>query len=105
MPSVIVHDSTDKGFFWDVTQNYRGFWYDVVSQEFTSSGGAGQGGSLQEDEGTDWLKFLGRWGDAQWPITRPGQLCVLTQCVYTGGPTGAFLVIRANYSLKLLDVV
>jgi len=90
VPFGILHDSTDKGTYWDVTQNYRGYYYDVATQAFTSSGGAGQGATLQAAEGTDWLKFLGKWGDAQLPTSADGQFCISTECFYSGGPTGPF---------------
>lgn len=90
-PLGIVHDTTSKGVPWDVTLNYRGYWYDVSSQVFTSSGGAGLGASEQPGEGVGWLSFTGEWGDAQWPINEPGQYCISSECHISNGPTGPFL--------------
>lgn len=84
VPFGILHDTTDAGVFWDVTKNYRGFWFDAGAQTFSSAGGSAS------DEGVDWLKFLGKWGDEQWPTNRDGQVCVASECIYSGGPTGAF---------------
>jgi hypothetical protein len=91
VPGGILHDSTDAGFYWDVTKNYRGYWYDVSSQVFTSSGGGGQGGLLQASEGVGWLKFAGMWGDAQIKDLVDGQVCIGQQCIYTAGPTGPWM--------------
>jgi len=87
-PSEVPHDYTDDGFYWDITQNYRGYWYNLSTQAFTSSGGAGQGGVLQAGEGEDWLKFAGKWGDQQWDVSRPGQFCNPSGCHISDGPTG-----------------
>ena len=101
-PSGIVHDHTDKGPPWDVTLNYRSYWYDVSSQVFTSGGGAGLGATEQTSEGVGWLSFTGQWGDAQWPRKRPGQYCLGDQCHISSGPTGASPQLFANSVLIVI---
>lgn len=73
----IVTDKTDAGHFWDVTQNYRGFWFDSSTNVFTSAGGVSSGGTEQVTEGVNWLSWLGRWGDEQYPSSDSRQNCVL----------------------------
>ncbi|KAL1982870.1 hypothetical protein VTN96DRAFT_798 [Rasamsonia emersonii] len=89
LPFGLLHDTTDKGPFWDVTQNYRGFWFDNSTQTFSSAGGKSTGGEEQASEGADWLKWLGYWGDEQYPDTDPRQYCILDiECAFVSGPTG-----------------
>ncbi|KAK0241397.1 hypothetical protein EDD85DRAFT_763209 [Armillaria nabsnona] len=88
LPFGLLHDTTDAGFFWDVTKNYRGFWYDVSSGDFSSAGGVDVGGSEQGSEGVSWLDWLGLWGDEQYPDSDSRQYCLFGQCHYVSGPTG-----------------
>ncbi|RDW87309.1 hypothetical protein BP5796_03003 [Coleophoma crateriformis] len=83
-----ITDTTDAGLYWDVTANYRGFFYDNSTGTFTSAGGADIGGSEQAAEGTGWLTWLGAWGDEQYPDNHSGQYCVFGECHYVSGPTG-----------------
>jgi len=89
-----LYDTTDAGVYWDVTQNYRGFFFDNSTQTFTSAGGVGIGGSEQGAEGVDWLYWLGAWGDEQYPNSDPEQNCdleVITgDCKFVSGPTGPY---------------
>ncbi|KIY53467.1 hypothetical protein FISHEDRAFT_33355 [Fistulina hepatica ATCC 64428] len=86
----LVYDTTNQGPFWDVTQNYRGFWFDVQSETFTSAGGASIGGQEQYEEGASWLSWLGYWGDEQYPLSDPRQFCILGECTWESGPTGPY---------------
>ena len=71
-----------------MTANYRGFWYDVSSQQFSLATGAGEGASESAQEGVSWLSWLGAWGDEQPPTSSSGQYCIFGECRYTSGPTG-----------------
>lgn len=84
----IVTDHTDAGYFWDVTSNYRGYWYDRTSNAFTSAGGAGTGGGEETGESATWLSWDGAWGDEQYRLSYPGQYCIFGECHFTSGPTG-----------------
>jgi hypothetical protein len=89
----LVSDTTDAGYLWDMTLNYRGYWYDVSTGTFTVSSGAGTGATEEEGESADWLNWLGTWGDEQYPDgllddIETGQYCIVGECHYTGGPTG-----------------
>jgi hypothetical protein len=84
----LVSDTTDAGFGWDMTQNYRGYSYDVSSGAFTAAGGASTGGTEEATETVDWLSWEGLWGDEQYPTSHSGQYCLFGECRYTSGPTG-----------------
>ncbi|KAH6657894.1 hypothetical protein BKA67DRAFT_202122 [Truncatella angustata] len=84
----LVSDHTDAGYGWDITQNYRGYWYDVGSGEFSIAGGASTGGTEEATETADWLLWQGYWGDEQYPTSHFGQYCLFGECHYTSGPTG-----------------
>jgi len=85
---IFLSDETDQGPYWDVTQNYRGFFYDNSTGVFTSAGGASTGGTEQTTEGVNWLYWLGMWGDEQYPSNDSRQYCIDTECHYSSGPTG-----------------
>lgn len=87
-----ITDKTDKGVAWDVTKNFRGYWYDKSSNAFSVAGGVGSGGTAQSaGEGASWLSFQGKWGDDVPPtdILNNEQYCISTECHYVAGPTGA----------------
>ncbi|PYH40722.1 uncharacterized protein BP01DRAFT_203576 [Aspergillus saccharolyticus JOP 1030-1] len=89
----IVSDTTDAGYLWDMTLNYRGYWYDGDTGAFTVAGGAGTGATEEAAEQADWLNWLGAWGDEQYPDDllddlETGQYCIVDECRYTSGPTG-----------------
>ena len=88
LPFGVILDMTDAGPLWDVTLNYRGYWFD--GSEFSSAGGAGIGGAAQETEGVSWLYWLGRWGDEQYPFSDRRQYGLFGFYHYVSGPTGAF---------------
>lgn len=89
----LITDHTDAGYLWDMTLNYRGYWYDVDTAEFRVASGAGTGASEEADETATWLSWEGQWGDEQYPDDflddlKTGQWCISTECHYTSGPTG-----------------
>ncbi|KAL1296553.1 hypothetical protein AAFC00_000057 [Neodothiora populina] len=87
----LVTDTTSAGYYWDITQNYRGYWFDDSTSTFTSVGGVGIGASEEVGEGVDWLSWLGFWGDEEYPRSDSRQDCVLDLdelCHYESGPTG-----------------
>ncbi|KAJ5725015.1 uncharacterized protein N7483_006372 [Penicillium malachiteum] len=91
----IISDKTDAGYLWDMTLNYRGYWYDVDSEEFTVAGGVGTGATEEDDETADWLSWLGYWGDEEYPDgllddLETGQYCISSECHYSSGPTGPY---------------
>ncbi|KAF9020305.1 hypothetical protein BDZ89DRAFT_958469 [Hymenopellis radicata] len=86
LPFGLLHDTTDEGALWDVTKNFRGFYYDRSA--FTSAGGADIGGAKQDAEGVSWLSWLGRWGDQQYPDSDDRQYGIFGQYHYVSGPTG-----------------
>ena len=73
---------------WDVTKNFRGYWYTPSNGAIDPAPGAGTGGALQPTEGTSWLNFAGMWGDQKWPTNRFGQYCLGNECHISGGPSG-----------------
>ncbi|KAI9743060.1 MAG: Vacuolar protein sorting-associated protein 62 [Claussenomyces sp. TS43310] len=88
LAGIFLHDETDAGLYWDVTANYRGYFFDNSTGTFTSAGGADIGGTEQPGEGVDWLYWLGMWGDQQYPNSYSDQYCISTECHYVSGPTG-----------------
>jgi hypothetical protein len=73
----IVTDTTDAGTYWDVSQNYRGYYYDPASNTVTNAGGVDVGGTEQGTETVDWLYWSGMWGDEQYPTSDKRQSCAL----------------------------
>jgi hypothetical protein len=92
-------DHTNFGPVWDVTKNFRGFWYDNSTGTFSSAGGVDVGGQEQTSEGAGWLSFIGAWGDEQYPIgLEHDQYCVSSdECHFVSGPTGNVFTIRGIY--------
>ena len=84
----LITDTTDAGYGWDMTQNYRGYWYDVSSGEFSIAGGVSTGGTEEDEETATWLQWEGYWGDEQYPEGSDDQYCISTECHYSSGPTG-----------------
>ncbi|KAI9736948.1 MAG: Vacuolar protein sorting-associated protein 62 [Cirrosporium novae-zelandiae] len=88
-----LYDTTGAGTPWDVTQNYRSYWYDTTTTTFTSAGGSGIGATEQATEGVSWLSYIGHWGDEEYPESDSRQICIelgdiLDECKYVSGPTG-----------------
>ncbi|OCH85733.1 hypothetical protein OBBRIDRAFT_739396 [Obba rivulosa] len=88
LPPPLLADQTDNGALWDVTANFRGYWFDNTTQTFHGAGGAGVGATEQANEGVGWLMFEGMWGDQQYPLLVNDQYCIFDQCHFTDGPTG-----------------
>lgn len=89
----LIADTTDAGYLWDMTLNYRGYWYDVATGAFSIASGAGTGATEEADETADWLGWQGCWGDEQYPDSlgddiETGQYCIAGECHYSSGPTG-----------------
>jgi hypothetical protein len=89
----IISDKTDAGYLWDMTLNYRGYWYDDDTETFSIASGAGTGATEEDGETADWLEWEGAWGDEQYPDSflddlETGQYCVDDECHYSSGPTG-----------------
>jgi len=88
LPLGLLKDQTNKGPIWDVTKNFRGFWYTPSSGAISIAPGAASGGLVQSSEGTSWLNFGGPWGDQKWPTNKFGQYCIGDECHISDGPTG-----------------
>ena len=87
-----LDDQTNAGQLWDITKNFRGYWFDNSTQTFSVASGAGVGDSVEAVEGVGWLNFQGHWGDQQYPLLKEGQYCVTsTECKFVDGPTGKHL--------------
>lgn len=86
----LLFDYTNDGLIWDMTKNFRGYWFNISSKTFTLAEGVGAGASAQAAEGVSWLDFRGRWGDQEYPLfIENGQYCLLEhQCKYVSGPRG-----------------
>lgn len=82
---------------WDVTKNYRGYYYDVSTGNFSLATGAGSGGKLQHSEGSSWLEFEGFWGDQVWQDWRYGQYHFDDQYHISSGATGEHIARSASY--------
>lgn len=84
-----LDDQSDAGHIWDVTKNFRGYFFDPSSQTFTVASGASNGATEEAGEGIGWLTFQGRWGDEQLEWFDDGQWCITgTECKYVDGPQG-----------------
>lgn len=87
-PLNLLNDRTDAGPIWDITLNFRGYWFHNATRSFSLAEGRGRGGEEQITDGTGWLKFRGRWGDQEYPIPQHGQYCIGENCRFSDGPTG-----------------
>ena len=93
-----LDDHTDAGTLWDITKNFRGYWFDTATQTFTVASGAGVGASVEAGEGVGWLNYAGAWGDQQYKLLHEGQYCITsTECKYVSGPTGECCIARARW--------
>lgn len=81
---------------WDVTENFRGFWYTPSSGAVSLAPGAGTGGADEVSEGPSWLDFGGCWGDQKWPTDKKGQYCVDDECYIEDGPTGMISLVPGH---------
>ena len=93
-PFNILNDRTDSGALWDVTKNFRAFWFDKDTGIFSLAGGIGNGGfeEAHRCEGPGWIQFKGMWGDQRYPVPEHGQACLdvfgQEECTFDNGPTG-----------------
>lgn len=72
-------DHADAGPIWDVTLNYRAYWYSTATGFVQATGNNVSGA---------WLDFTGHWGDKQYPDSDPRQHSLQGQYRYTSGPPG-----------------
>ncbi|KAK5164380.1 uncharacterized protein LTR77_010076 [Saxophila tyrrhenica] len=82
LPQGLVEDHTDQGAFWDPIQSAYWFSFNASSQIFTSYDGSTR---------TNWLYYVGHWGDKQYRDSDPRQKDILDidgSHKYTNGPTG-----------------
>jgi len=87
---LIIPDHTSAGPLWDPTLSAYYYSYSN-STNASSSGAVGTFTPYDDDTPTDWLYFLGRWGDDKLPKSDPRQNCpfgIDALCKWTGGPTG-----------------
>ncbi|KAI0081663.1 hypothetical protein K474DRAFT_1587496 [Panus rudis PR-1116 ss-1] len=84
----LLNDRTDAGPLWDVTLNFRAYWFDNATRRFSLASGGGLGGGKERGEGVGWLEFEGMWGDKQYPVPEHGQFCIEGNCRWGDGPTG-----------------
>jgi hypothetical protein len=83
-PGVILADQTSEGPFWDPTLNAYFFSYDLTTESFTSLPNP-----VSDDQApSNFLEFLGHWGDPELPEDDPAQLIIAGFAKYEGGPTG-----------------
>ncbi len=76
---VLIYDRTDAGVLWDPTLNAFYYSYSAADGKFRAYG---------DSAPTDWLDFVGKWGDQQYPDNDRRQKKFLSFRKYGGGPTG-----------------
>ena len=82
LPNGILDDYTDQGKLWDPTLSAYSYSYDVNTNTYTP---------YDSSYPVNWLYFVGKWGDQQYPNSDPRQkeiLGISLTAKYTGGPTG-----------------
>jgi hypothetical protein len=82
LPDGPVEDYTNKGAFWDPAKSAYWYSYNANSQQFTA---------YDASTPVNWLYFLGRWGDKQYPNSDPRQQTIFNipgSQKYANGPTG-----------------
>lgn len=84
-----LSDFSDRGLLWDVESNYYGYSFDSYAGEdndryieFVPSG------ERENELGTEWLNYRGRWGNAKLDKSHPLQKNGYVQWRYIDGPTG-----------------
>jgi hypothetical protein len=83
-PGVLLPDETSEGPFWDPTLSAFYFSYDLSTESFTSLPNPVGG----DQAPSNFLQFLGHWGDPQLPADDPAQVLIGDFAKYEGGPTG-----------------
>ncbi|KAH9829518.1 Vacuolar protein sorting-associated protein 62 [Teratosphaeria destructans] len=86
LPDGFLLDYTDFGPMWDPALSAHYYSYDAATKTFKA---------YDASSPVNWLYYLGRWGDEQYPESDRKQRCVpvlskITDalCKYTDGPTG-----------------
>ncbi|WPH01802.1 Hypothetical protein R9X50_00465600 [Acrodontium crateriforme] len=82
LPFGPVEDHCDKGPVWDPVASAYFYTYDTNTKQF---------GTYDEDTPVNWLSFVGKWGDDQYPKSDPLQSSpfgINGLYKYVGGPTG-----------------
>ncbi|KAL8714163.1 MAG: hypothetical protein Q9220_001892 [cf. Caloplaca sp. 1 TL-2023] len=82
LPSGPLEDHCDQGALWDPVANAYFYSVDAASNTFKAYDGVSP---------TNWLQYLGKWGDQQYPDSDPRQKKVFgisATAKYTSGPTG-----------------
>mgnify|MGYP004703862301 FL=1 len=85
-----LSDFTDRGMLWDVASNYYGYSLDLYNDKDTQPEDYVfiPAGKREQDLGSGWLNYLGRWGNEKLPKTHPLQKNGYVQWRYIDGPTG-----------------
>ncbi|KAL8959179.1 MAG: hypothetical protein Q9193_003908 [Seirophora villosa] len=82
LPQGPLEDETDQGTLWDPIASAYFYSYNAASDSFTAYDGTSP---------TNWLQYIGRWGDQQYPDSDPRQDTIfgISQTAkYSSGPTG-----------------
>ena len=82
LPNGLLDDYTDQGTLWDPTLSAYTYSYDVTTNTYTA---------YDSSTPVNWLYFIGKWGDDQYPTSDPRQkeiLGISLTAKYVGGPTG-----------------
>ncbi|KAI4181088.1 MAG: hypothetical protein L6R41_006826 [Letrouitia leprolyta] len=82
LPAGPVEDHCDQGTLWDPVASAYFYSYDAASSTFKAYDGTSP---------TDWLQYVGRWGDQQYPDSDKRQkkiLKIAATAKYVSGPTG-----------------
>lgn len=85
LPVGFVEDFTDKGPVWDPTAAAYYYTYTPITNV------TGTFAAYDDSTPVDWLQFVGKWGDAEYPKSDPRQSYALgidAAAKYQGGPTG-----------------
>ena len=79
----LLNDYTDQGTLWDPTLSAYYYSFDSAANTYTAN---------DSSFPTQWLSFIGMWGDEQYPNSDPRQHEILpgvsATARYTSGPTG-----------------
>lgn len=88
--AIKLNDTTSKGPLWDpVKSAYFYTFMPTSTRNGTFVAGSGTGAAADSAAPIDWLYFLGRWGDKQYPDSNPAQINIANLTfAYEDGPTG-----------------